>query len=61
MVNLDGLMANLHDLARKGDVEGVRKFLKRSAAKVNNTNRDGQTALHLCAKGSVIPMIFEFM
>lgn len=44
-------MVDLHNLASKGDVEGVRKFLRSHAAKVNKTNRDGQTALHCCAKG----------
>lgn len=53
MVNLNGLMTSLHKLASKGDVEGVRKFLKKSAAKVNSTDSDGQTALHCGAKGCV--------
>jgi len=44
-------MVNLHDVAGKGNLEGVRKYLKSSAAKVNNTDRDGQTALHLAARG----------
>lgn len=44
-------MVNLHDLASKGDVEGVRKFLQKSASKVDKTNRDKQTALHCAAKG----------
>lgn len=51
MVKLHGLMADLHKLASKGDVDGVRAFLKRSAAKVNSTDSDGQTALHCGAKG----------
>lgn len=45
------MFANLHDLAGKGNLEGVQKFLRTSAAKVNKTNRDGQTALHLAARG----------
>lgn len=44
-------MVNLHDLAGKGNLEGVRKFLRSSAAKVNQANRDGQTALHSAARG----------
>lgn len=44
-------MVNLHDVAGKGNLEAVRKFLKCSAAKVNNTDRDGQTALHSAARG----------
>lgn len=46
-----GPMVNFHDLASKGDLEGVRKFLTRSAAKINNTDKAGQTPLHLAAKG----------
>lgn len=42
---------SLHDLAGKGNLEGVQKFLRSSAAKINKTNRDGQTALHLAARG----------
>lgn len=48
---LSSPMVDLHELASKGKVEEVRKFLGRHAAKVNKTNRDGQTALHLAAKG----------
>lgn len=44
-------MGNTHDLASKGDVEGIRKFLQKSASKVDKKNRDGQTALHCAAKG----------
>lgn len=44
-------MVNLHDLASKGDLEGVRKSLARSAAKINNADKAGQTPLHLAAKG----------
>ena len=44
-------MVKLHDAAGKGDIEAVRTFLSRYAAQVNQTNRNGQTALHLAAKG----------
>lgn len=44
-------MGNAHELASKGDVEGVRKFLQKSASKVDKKNRAGETALHCAAKG----------
>lgn len=45
------LMVDLHKLALEGDTEGVRKFVTKSSSKVDKKNRDGQTALHCCAKG----------
>ncbi|CAN0407421.1 unnamed protein product, partial [Ectocarpus fasciculatus] len=54
-------MVNLHDLANKGDLEGVRKFLAKSAAKINNTDKAGQTPLHLAAKGGHVEVCRELL
>ncbi|CAM9644552.1 unnamed protein product [Ectocarpus sp. 12 AP-2014] len=54
-------MVNLHDLASKGDLEGVRKFLTRSAAKINNTDKAGRTPLHLAAKGGHLEVCRELL
>lgn len=45
------LFGSIHDAAKKGNVAKVRRLLKAAPGLVNIRKRNGETPLHLAAKG----------